>query len=51
MTIVPGNEQSDDVELTPEQKAVLEESLAEIDRGEYVDGDEFLAELRRRCNR
>jgi hypothetical protein len=33
---------------TPEEAAELEESLAQIERGEWVDGDEFLAELRRR---
>jgi hypothetical protein len=33
---------------TPEEAAELEESLAQLDRGEWVDGDEALAELRRR---
>jgi hypothetical protein len=37
--------------LTPEQHAELDESLAQIEGGEYVDGDEFLAELRRRRSR
>jgi hypothetical protein len=37
-----------EVVLTPEEKAELEESFDEIDHGEYVDGDEFLRELKRR---
>jgi hypothetical protein len=37
-----------EVVLTPEEKAELEESFDEIARGEYVDGDEFLRELKRR---
>lgn len=37
-----------EAELTPEEAAELEESFAQIERGEWVDGDEFLAELRRR---
>lgn len=37
------------VELTPEMEAELEESIAEIERGEYIDGDEVIRELRRRC--
>ena len=41
----------EDAELMPEQHAELDQSLAQIDRGEYVDGDEFLAELRRRRGR
>lgn len=32
-------------ELTEEQRAELSEAMAEIDRGEYVDGDVFLREL------
>jgi hypothetical protein len=37
-----------EVMLTPEQEAELEESFAEIERGLYVDGDEFLRKLRSR---
>jgi hypothetical protein len=37
-----------EIVLTPEEEAELEESFGEIDRGEYVDGDEFLRELKRR---
>jgi hypothetical protein len=33
-------------ELTPEQEDELEESIAEIERGEYVTADEVMAELR-----
>jgi hypothetical protein len=36
------------LELTPELEAELDESIAEIERGEWVDGDDFLRELRRR---
>lgn len=36
-------------DLTEEQEAFIEESIAQIERGEFVDGDEIIAELRRRC--
>lgn len=42
---VPADQEYD---LTEEQEAFIEESIAEIERGEYVDGDEIIAELRRR---
>jgi predicted transcriptional regulator len=32
-------------ELTEEQRAELREAMAEIDRGEYLDGDVLLREL------
>ena len=35
--------------LTAEEEAELEDSFAEIARGEYIDGDEAIRELRRRC--
>jgi hypothetical protein len=35
-------------ELTAELEAEIEASLAEIARGEYIDGDDFLRELRSR---
>ena len=38
-------------DLTAEEEAELEESFAEIARGEYVDGDEFLQFLRRRSQK
>ncbi len=39
------------VELTPELESELEASIDEIERGEYVDGDEFLRNLRSRRTR
>lgn len=47
MTIVPkviGDEE--DFELTPEQLAELDESIAEADRGELIPAEEVLRELR-----
>lgn len=41
----------DEYDLTEEQEAEIEASIAEIERGEYVDGDEIIQELRRRCGR
>ncbi|HYI11349.1 MAG TPA: hypothetical protein VEK57_20000 [Thermoanaerobaculia bacterium] len=38
----------EEFELTEEQEAFLEESVAQIERGEYIDGDEAIRELRRR---
>jgi hypothetical protein len=35
-------------ELTEEQELFIQESIAEIERGEYVDGDDVIRELRRR---
>lgn len=35
-------------DLTEEEEAELEEAVAEIERGEWVDGDWVLQELRRR---
>lgn len=37
------------IELSPELEAELEESFAQIERGEYIDGDDVIRELRRRC--
>ncbi len=34
--------------LSVAQEAELESSIAEIERGDYVDGDAFIRELRRR---
>jgi hypothetical protein len=34
--------------LTEEQEAFIEESIAQAERGEWIDGDEVIAELRRR---
>ena len=33
---------------TPEEEAELEASSAELERGEWIDGDEFLRDLRHR---
>ena len=46
MTIVPKVEEEEDFELTPEQLAELDESIAEADRGEVVPAEEVLRELR-----
>jgi hypothetical protein len=35
------------VELTDEDWADLKEAIAEIERGEYITGEELLADLRR----
>ena len=40
-------EGDEDFELTEEQQADLAQALAEADRGEGVDGWQFLAELQR----
>jgi hypothetical protein len=37
----------EDFDLTPEQEAELHESMAQIDRGEFVEGFAFLDSLRR----
>ena len=34
------------LELTPEQEDAIEESIAEIERGEGISGEEMLAQLR-----
>jgi hypothetical protein len=39
-------EEDEDFELTEEQQEKLAQALAEADRGEGVDGWQFLAELR-----
>ncbi len=39
----------DKYDLTEEQEAEIEASIAELERGEYVDGDDIIRELRRRC--
>jgi Mg-chelatase subunit ChlI len=43
--------EDEDYDRTPEEEAELEESIAEIRRGEYVDGDEVMRRLRRRLGR
>ena len=39
-------EQIEEVELTPEQLAELDESIAEADRGELISAEDALRELR-----
>ena len=39
---------ADAYELSPDEETELEESIAQIARGEYVDGDSVIADLRRR---
>ena len=40
------DDDGDLAELTPEQEAAIEEAMAEIDRGDFVTGDELLDQLR-----
>ena len=40
---------SETLELSPEQEAELLEAIAEADRGELTDGAEFLRSLKRRA--
>ncbi len=42
--VVPHDD--DEYELTPEEEDALEESIAEIERGECVTAEELFAELR-----
>ncbi|HEX7831988.1 MAG TPA: hypothetical protein VF787_20195 [Thermoanaerobaculia bacterium] len=44
VTIV-GHDERETFHVTPEEKRMLLESIAQADRGEVVDGDELLAEL------
>ncbi len=47
--VVPADEES--YELTPEMEDDLEQSMAEIGRGEFITADQLLAELRARRER
>ncbi len=40
------DDNGDPAELTPQQEAAIEESLAEIGRGEFITGEEMLNRLR-----
>ena len=42
------DEKPEEYDLTEEQEAELEERMAEMDRGEWIDGDWVQEELRRR---
>ncbi len=44
------NPDDQEYDLTEEQEAFIEGSIAEIERGEFIDGDEIIAELRRRAS-
>jgi predicted transcriptional regulator len=49
VTIVPKDRGDDDEYIaTPEEEAEIEAGFAEIERGEWIDGDEVQRELRRR---
>ena len=50
MTFVIRDRGKDAYIPTPEEEAELEASFAEIERGEWIDGDEFLRELRLRLD-
>lgn len=44
-----GRDEPEDVYVpTPEEEAMLEESIAQLERGEYVDWDEVREEFLRR---
>ena len=45
---VTAADESETFELTPEQEAELLEAIAEINRGEFVDGADLLRSLKRR---
>ena len=47
VTVIAADE-SETFELTPEQEAELLEAIAEINRGEFVDGAYLLRSLKRR---
>ena len=40
------NDEDDGFMLSPEEEASLLEAIAEADAGDFVDGEEFLRELR-----
>jgi hypothetical protein len=40
-----GHNDSETFSVSPEEKRMLLESIAQADRGEFVDADELLAEL------
>ncbi|HUR82091.1 MAG TPA: hypothetical protein VM733_15100 [Thermoanaerobaculia bacterium] len=45
------DEKPPEYDLTEEEEAELEERMAEMDRGEWIDGDWVQQELRRRSGR
>jgi ribosomal protein S12 methylthiotransferase accessory factor YcaO len=46
MPIATGSESGDSFELTPDEEAALEDSLAEAAQGQFVDAEALLRELR-----
>jgi hypothetical protein len=46
-----GKDEREPLDLTEEEEAELEDRKAEIDRGEWIDGDWVQQELRRRIGR
>jgi hypothetical protein len=46
--LVSDDADDDDVELTPEEEAELDEAIAEADREGWIPAEQVIAELRRR---
>jgi hypothetical protein len=46
--LVDNNAHAEDLELTPEQDAELDEAIAEADRVGWIPAEQVIAELRRR---
>jgi hypothetical protein len=46
--LVDNDADDDDVELTAEEEAELDEAIAEADRGGWIPAEQVIAELRRR---
>jgi predicted transcriptional regulator len=49
--LIADRDDADEFNLTEEMEAELEAAAAEIERGEWVDGDEVLAMLRSKRER
>jgi predicted transcriptional regulator len=48
-SIIRDREDADEYLPTAEEEAEIEAGFAEIERGEWIDGDEAMQELRRRA--
>jgi len=46
--LVDGDANGDDLELTPEEEAELDDAIAEADRDGWIPAEQVIAELRRR---
>ena len=46
--LVDNDADDDDVELTAEEEAELDEAIAEADRDDWIPAEQVIAELRRR---